>query len=609
MSVSRARTRARRTAGALLAAAGLLGGGAVALAPAGTAATTVHTAPSTRAATSPSAKAWVHTERTCRPPEVGYYSCDALRLVRTSTRTPGSVRAAAVAAGVPRGPAGGYTPEDLITAYDVPTNTTAGAGQLVAVVDAYADPNIRADLNTFDHQYGRPAETDDSFRIVNQRGGTTLPAPDTSGWTTEQALDVEAVRAVCPNCDILLVEADSGKDADLDTAENTAAALGATEITNSFGRPEAHDPATPSEQAAFDHPGIVITASAGDDGWYDWDNVNSPTGHSGNSPELPAAYPTVVGVGGTHLDLAADGTRAAETVWNDNGPSDNTGYAAQQPLGAGGGGCSSVEQAPPWQLALPGYATLGCTNGGRSAVDIAADADPATGLDIYSSYDYSGTQKDVGWLTYGGTSLAAPLVAGMWAAAGGASGDGVPYPALMLYANFASGRGVYDVTSGGNGACGTAATATCAAAFAGGSPNKYVPGDVIDCAFAPTGTAVLANHSQCYARHGFDGPTGVGTPSGPGVFQPAGLSVSETSPSRVVAGTPVTFDGTGSSDPVPGGSVLGYAWTWGDSSDRSHGATATHTWATPGTYSARLSVVDSYGIRTVLPFTVTVTAP
>ena len=545
---------------------------------------------------------WVRAVPVCARPTPGTMSCLAERLVRVAPHSAHAVRLVRTANSAPLGPAGGYTPDDLATAYGVPTTPTTGTGQAVAIVDAFHDPNVEQDLDTFDAHYGLPAETATSFRVVNGADGTSTPAPiDTSGWSGEIALDVQAVRSVCRGCSILLVEATSDSDADLEAAENTAARLGAIEISNSFGAPEFVDPSTSADAAAFNHPGIIITASAGDDGWYDWDATNAPHGTSGNSPELPAAYNTVIGVGGTALTLNSDGTRAGESVWNDNGRDDDAGYRAREGLGAGGGGCSTDMSARSWQSSVAGYVKLGCRSGKRSAVDVAADADPDTGLDVYNSF---GTADETGWQTVGGTSLASPLIAGMWAAAGGDS-YAAPYPSLYLYGNFGAHHGVYDVTRGGNGACDGDSPSHCASTYPSGSPNTWAPGNLIDCAFGRTGRAVLANRAQCYAGKGYDGPTGVGTPNGSALFADVTLHPKASGKRTVVHGTKTSFAVAAASDPFPGAKFTSVRWTWGDT-HTSTGAKATHAWSAPGTYSVQLAITDSYGMSATGTFSVTV---
>ena len=115
-------------------------------------------------------------------------------------------------------------------------------------MDAYNDPNINADLQTFDAQYGLAtcSEANGCLRVVNQTGNATpLPANDSSGWSVEESLDVETVHSVCQSCRIILVEANSNGNGDLGTAENTAVGLGANEVSNSSGNPrQARPPPT-----------------------------------------------------------------------------------------------------------------------------------------------------------------------------------------------------------------------------------------------------------------------------------------------------------------------------------------------------------------------------
>jgi subtilase family serine protease len=151
---------------------------------------------------------------------------------------------------------------DLATAYNL--HTTGGSGQTVGIVDAYNDPNINADLQTFDAQYGLAtcSEGNGCLRVVNESGNATpLPVNDSSGWSVEESLDVETVHSVCQSCRIILVEANTNGNSDLGAAENTAVRLGAKEVSNSYGEPEQNSAA--AYQADFNHPGTVITASAG----------------------------------------------------------------------------------------------------------------------------------------------------------------------------------------------------------------------------------------------------------------------------------------------------------------------------------------------------------
>jgi hypothetical protein len=394
------------------------------------------------------------------------------------------------------GPAGGLTPAQLASAYEYDP-AEGGAGQTVALIDAYDDPNIEKDLATFDSHYGLSECTsvNGCFQKVGQAGSSSsLPKADKSGWSVEITLDVETAHAVCEKCRILLVEASSESDANLATAVHEAIELGATEVSNSYGGAE-----ETGEEAAYDYPGVVITASAGDDGYEDWDEINKKKPPElPERPESPASLPTVVAVGGTSLYLNENGTRSSETVWNHDGPGDEVGLKEKSAEGASGGGCSTLFTAPPWQQNVPGWAASGC-EGKRLDNDVAAVADPYTGFDIYDSFNCGRTCESggggEGWETWGGTSLASPIIAAIYGLAGG--GGGVSYPAATLYSHLGHTAAFYDVTEGGNGYCDGVAEPAC------GAPNaKYH--ERVDCEGA----------TACDAASGFDGPSGVGTPSG-----------------------------------------------------------------------------------------------
>jgi subtilase family serine protease len=471
----------------------------------------------------------------CKTASGGHKSCHAMRLV---TRQVSSAKAASLRAqGLVRpsktlgfGPAGGYTPKQLAAAYGI--NPGAKTKQTVAIVDAFGNPSVRADLNAFDHQYGLPKETAKSFKVINQSGlASPLPIPD-EGWAGEITLDVQSVRAVCHACKILLVEADTNDNVNLAKAVNQAVKRGAKIVSNSYGGPEGHD-----QQSAYKHKGVAILASTGDDGWYDWDNVNADV-PSTNMPQTPASFPSVVGVSGTSLYLNPNGSRASETVWNGNGPADLDGASTVTALGyepgAAGGGCSTLFAAPSYQRHAKGYGTLGC-GAKRSGTDIAAIADPFTGFDVFETFDWCTnpdtsvcpfTSADNGWSTFGGTSLASPVVAGLWGLAGGPL-KGVPSAGKTLYDNFKHKKGTYDVTVGGTGGCNTQSPRACGgllgfliygSGFTSPNPNTG-QGGLVDCAWRPTGTAVRSARSQCYARPGYDGVSGVGTPKGLAVFK------------------------------------------------------------------------------------------
>jgi hypothetical protein len=528
----------------------------------------------------------------CATPLPGSSSCLGERLERVGAGTPGAFPATRLLArreNLQAGPAGGLTPGDLVTAYGLTNASSQPSTQTVAIVDAYGDSTIQTDLGTFDTQYSLPACTTGNgcLKVVNEYGLTTnLPGqpPADDDWTAETSLDVETVHGICPNCKILLVQAATPSDTDLDMAENTAAqSSGVSVVSNSWGGSE---PDTPD--SALQHPGVVIAAATGDDGYLDWD-----LGGSGG-PDYPATSPYVVSVGGTSLQLNTDGSYAGESVWNNDGgcdPQNGTGCR-----GATGGGCSTTFPAPQWQTSNPGWAATGCS-GQRAAADVSADADPETGLDVVdSSLPQNNCNGSFCWQTVGGTSLATPIIAAVFALAGGA--HGISYPAQTLYAEQQASPGsLHDVTSGGN---------------------------------APaTGTS-----TACNAATGYDAPTGVGTPNGIAAFQPVGGEISQTpqggtstgsgpscgvgnggggggaggggsgghsapsahisAVSGAVAGALVTF--SGSTSTASGATIAGYSWTFGDGATAS-GAVVGHTYATAGTYMVTLTVTDSLGFN------------
>lgn len=306
---------------------------------------------------------------------------------------------------------GGYSPAELRAAYGLPSSSN-GAGQTIAVVDAFDDPNAESDLSAYRAQYGISPCTGSAgcFRKVNQIGGSAYPAANAS-WASEISLDLDMVSAICPNCHILLVEANTNEAADLAAAEDDAVAQGATEISDSFGGRALSQP--PQIGAAFDHPGIPIAVGAGDQGY----GVSSP-----------ASNPHVIAVGGTRLVRAANARGWSESVW----------YS--EPRGTGSG--CSAEPKPPWQT------DSGCAQ--RTTNDVAAVADPNTPVSIYDSY-----QTASPWRLAGGTSVATPIVAGAMALADPYTRSFDGAQALYLEAA-ANGTGALDdVTGGANGSCGS----------------------------------------------------------------------------------------------------------------------------------------------------------
>jgi subtilase family serine protease/N-acetylneuraminic acid mutarotase len=383
----------------------------------------------------------------------------------------------------------GYGPSQLQSAYNL-SSSSAGSGQTVAVVDAYNDPDIASDLSTYRAQYGLPACTTASgcFQVVNQDGQASPLPPNagSTGWDVEESLDVDMVSAACPNCKIILVEANSAQGSDLDTAENEAVTLGAKYVSNSWASCEASGDT--AEDTYFDHPGTVITAAGGDNGY---DNYQQGC----TSPNYPAASQYVTSVGGTRLVPDSSTARGwAETTWSPDPD-------------ATGSGCSIEEPKPVWQT------DTGCAN--RMTNDVSAVADPGstaepTGVAVYDSY------SEGGWLPYGvgGTSAATPIIASVYALAGTPAAGS--YPASYPYLNGYASGGLNDITSG------TDYDAPCTPAY------------------------------FCKAGPGYDGPTGLGTPNGVSAFAPVSYgtlsgTVTDAATGKPVAGATVTagqFTGT-----------------------------------------------------------------
>ncbi len=537
----------------------------------------------------------------CKAAKPGQATCFAERKILVKKGTPGA-RAFTPGAGATAnaanpnaqtiGPAGGITPFDLATAYGF-NSAASASSQTVAIIDAFDDPTIESDLQTFDTQYGLATCTtaNGCFKKVNQSGAPSpLPATNT-GWAGEIALDVESVHSVCQTCHILLVEATTNSFANLEAATNEAATLHATEISNSYG-----GQATPSstDLAAYNHPGTVVTVSTGDDGWYAFDQFALGGGTNSGLPEFPSSANTVVAVGGTSLFLGQGGARQSESVWNDNGTKDYWEQNFFQPLGATGGGCSPTIQAQGWQSHVPGWANTTCGKF-RLDADVSSDADYLTGIDTYDTTGASG------WSTIGGTSFSAPTIAAEFALAGGA--HGINYPSLTLYGHNGS-SSLYDVTVGGNGYCGGMGAAGC------GNVNNLGDGP-LDCAYNNAGTAVAAGNGACDAAPGYDGPTGVGTPNSLAAFTATGPAVTISGPALVSPGTAATFNAT-VTDPFPGGAPATYTWNWGDGTTDTVPSTSftnskAHTYTTGGlNRTITLSVKDSYGVTGTKTFVVSV---
>ena len=361
-------------------------------------------------ATAGSANGAVHGQRVCAAVPAGYAACHA-RVVTDANLTPLATTTNL----------SGYTPDQLRTAYRLTTDST----MTVAIVDAYANPNAAADLAAYRTAFGLGSA---DLTQVNQTGGPITKVRGNVGWGQEEMLDLEMISAICPSCHIIYVGANSASFNDLAAAVDTAARLGAKVISNSYGGSEFSTEATIASH--YNHSGVAITVSSGDGGY---------------GVQIPAAFNTVTAVGGTTLTLKTNGTRDSETVWS-----------------GAGSGCSAFIGKPSWQK------DPGCAK--RTVADVAAVADPATGVAVYDSY---GSHRGANWYVFGGTSVAAPIIGAVYAL----SRNTAAVPASLAYANAGS---LFDVTSGSNGSCG----------------GTYL----------------------CTGGSGYDGPTGNGTPNGAGAF-------------------------------------------------------------------------------------------
>jgi len=400
----------------------------------------------------------------------------------------------------------GYGPAQFHAAYNLPT--TAPTNQTIAIVDAFSNPNVFADLQTYDQQFGLPAfplcsttQQSACIAILNQWGASSpLPVAD-SGWATEISLDVQVAHAICQNCRINLYEADSNYTYDLDTAVNTAVSMGATVVSNSYGSflNECSD-------SAYNHPNVAIVVSSGDDGY---------------GVACPASMNTVVSVGGTSLHLDGSGGYGSEYVWDGTGS-----------------GCSSVNTAPSWQTSVSNWSSIGCGNF-RGMNDVSADADPSTGAAEYDSYGYGG------WIQMGGTSLAAPIIAGVYGLA--ASASSWSYPAQSVYQSPDS---LHDVASGSDGSC------------------DY--------------------NLECNAGSGYDLPTGVGTPNGLGGFSGASSS---SPPNDNLAAAQILTGSTGTAS----GSNVDATVEAGESVNTPESVPVSSVWYAWQAPSAGTTVLDTCG--------------
>jgi hypothetical protein len=384
------------------------------------------------------------------------------------------------------GELGGFDPADLQSAYKIPTGVESP--QTIALVDAYGYPDAESDLAAYRSRYGLPPCTaaGGCFKKVNGKGEEANYPAEEPDWDGEAALDEEMVSAACPECHILMVEASSQHPSALGAAVNTAAKLGATEISNSYGFPEAEEANCGSTGCSkyekdYEHPGVPIFASAGDSGYENTYNAGGGR-YFPLSPLFPASSPDVVSVGGTALYKDASAARGwREEVWNEP--------HREVPVGSGSG-CSKFEPKPAWQ------SDGGCAR--RTDNDVAAVAAVETGVSV---------RIDGEWEIYGGTSVASPLLAAIDAHA---SAYVRSQGARAFYEQPSA---LFDVTEG----------------FDSGRSNECSPSLYL-----------------CNGELGYDGPSGMGTPDGVPTLSPPLPTVTKVQPDegKTKGGTKVTITGT-----------------------------------------------------------------
>ena len=257
----------------------------------------------------------------------------------------------------------GFSPQQMRAAYGInklPTNIT-GAGQTIAIIDAYNNPNVKADFAYYDNYYG--IGNPNALTVVS------LGSVSNTGWGLEIALDVQMAHSIAPRANILLVQAKSASIADLMAAVTYANNNGATVVSMSFGATEFSTEAL--YDSYFSKAGVTYVASAGD--------TNAVT-------NWPSVSSKVLSTGGTSLQLTSSGGRISETVWSNTGA-----------------GPSAYINAPSYQSSA-GFGSK------RWTPDIASSGDPAHGFSIYDSFAYNGNS---GFFSIGGTSVSAPFWAGV----------------------------------------------------------------------------------------------------------------------------------------------------------------------------------------------------
>ena len=518
----------------------------------------------------------------CGAPAAGHAQCFALQLLYPSKDWhPGPSAHGSGGGGggggtntVPPPPSSGYYPGDLQSAYSL-ASAAANFGPgpsapTVAIVDAYDDPNAASDLAAYRASLSGATDPNTgivdatipplcsstvttgcvTFTKLNQSGGTSYPRGN-SGWGEEISLDLDMISALCPACNIDLVEASSASFSNLSQAESEAESLHPAAITNSYGGSEFSSESSYNSIYSYSS-GTAVTVASGD---------------SGYGVEFPAASPGVTAVGGTSLTYSGTGSGlvwGAQTVWS-----------------GAGAGCSAYETMPSWQ-ADQGVYSLSSDCNGRQVADVSAVADPSTGVAVYDTY------SEPGWMVFGGTSVSAQLIGAMYALA---AGNGVLQPSpSSLYPDSAGSStgattGLVSVTAGSDGSCGDylceagtgelssgyngpagLGTPDGVTAFSGSSSTSPIPSFSLSA--TPTSQTVTAGGGTTYTvdispSGGFSGSVTLGASGLPGgataAFSPNPALTSSTLSVSTTSATPAgtyTLTVTGTSGSLTSSTIV-----------------------------------------------------
>lgn len=505
----------------------------------------------------------------CAQPAAGAGHC-LIHILQPGAGAPQAGRTATVTSPT------GLSPATIESVYGYSNAATAGAGQTVAIVDAYNDPNAAGNLEAFSKQYGLPAA---SLTQVNQEGGSTLPATE-AGWDLEISLDIEWAHALAPGAHILLVEAKTSSLANLLAAESYAAKH-AGWVSNSWGASEFSGEST--EDTYFTAPGVSFFAAAGDEG---------------GKVIWPSASPDVTSVGGTSLTLTTGGTLAQEEAWS-----------------GGGGGCSRYEAASSFQLT----GGVGC-GGKRATPDISLDANPSSGVSVYDTVTY---ERQSGWWTVGGTSASTVMIAAHAATEGSeldasylyASPANIPVRDVLLGSNgyqtltgydLATGLGSWSYTPGAPTGL-TAGKSPEGAVLSWQAPSGAQPSEYViwrgtssgkestKVATVPatqtsfTDSAATGSATYYYEVQAVNA-SGVGPLSNQAIAAPPSVPP-KASFSTTCSGASCTFVSTSTDE---AGTIDAFAWNGGNSLTSS-GSSFTDTYSAAGSYTVTLTVTNTAG--------------